>query len=1203
MKRLQRFSILISLAVGLTLQAQADKAPVFLYAGQSNADGREYTSNLPDYMTDGGALPSSPYTHLQWASICGNPTATAFGTRTFNSGERYAFCDVTNYWIDQAMSQSFYAIKCAYGGTAIAPGVTAAKLPVWYADATWMQTHYAYTGEDITQEAYANNNSLTKNLTEGFASLADNVLAALDGGYDVKAILWHQGESDRNAASDYYTNFKTLIAYMRQAIYVKTGDEQDLTLPFIFGTVCRNSSQYSAGVETAQRQVADEDVNVYLIDMSNASLLSDNLHFDRQATEYLGKKMYNQLVALGLVSGTTVDVEEYPVSVSPMEEATHYNSKTWDLQTLSDDTKTKLAAEVEAGTMYNTHDTYGTRRSANIYEEQLLYSDGTAVSETEGLYFTANYNRVALKDGAGLYIIDSGPIIYLPKLKAGQVVTFTAVNTKNGYTSQVVPADGMEDYVELLSASATVGNSDGTVTYRVRYNFAGEKHIGFNCKVGGGQTVVHSIALSTPESSSLLIGPDQKELYSSSKALDFSPFSGLFKAYVVTGYDDAAGTVDCEQVLQVPANTGVLLMGEECQVQVPVMYDGSTPAAPEKNLLTAVVGTGSAPANSFVLTTSGGATLFTKTMAATAMENQAYATLGSAASYGFNTMAAKTEYVYDMPTVLDGINALTFTDEVHHTVTDGSNTIGLYGPANCTAMDGRFAFDNSGLWIKESSGQLGQTYKNTRYASVVELQNGDRVKFETTDNATLTTLNAVLRGVSTATTLTSGTTYVVEADGDETVNFDFKLTGSGNRNGITRITVWSSAETTPIYACAQPTATVTLAEVRTGLYRPVVTLGCETDGATYYYKGGDAEEWTQLEGAVFEPAEKADYLFRAKASGFADSTPLSLALGHRYQQTTTVCDLSDEAVFSANTTDESGTDWTTFIKYTDMPAGTVYGHLKSATFSNIAVQNNNLTARYSFAKGYGLANNYGYWVKTTAATAYDFAEYEEYTNSSIGQTKTTLVHNPNDVQHTFGALKRVLLYEPVDVATIEIGATGYATYSSDKALDFTDSGIEAFYATGNSENMSFDNQIANPAASTGLLLKGDEGSYEVVVAESGTDVSSENKLVACLTEKTVGTTEGCDYGKVFILSQHDGKLGFFRSDNGRTLAAGKSYLYLEDVSTARAAIGFSLDDNATAVQSVAVPQQPSVCYDLQGRRVSANAKGIYIINSKKVIVK
>jgi len=291
----------------------AEKVPVFIYAGQSNADGREFTKNLPEYMMDNGQLPSSPYQHLHWASICGKPMKKDFEKRVFKGGERYAFCDVTNYWIDQAIGTDFYAIKCAYGGTAISPGVTVAKLPIWYADTEWMKSHNAYKGDDITQAEYADNNSLTKNLTVGVSSLIDGTLKAIKGGYDVKAIMWHQGESDRKAAGNYYVNFKTMIAYMRQAIYSKTGDKKDLHLPFIFGTVCHRSRQYSAGVEEAQKRVAAEDPNVYYIDMQNSTLLSDNLHFDREATEYLGKMMYNKLVELKLVKGRALKVEGFSV--------------------------------------------------------------------------------------------------------------------------------------------------------------------------------------------------------------------------------------------------------------------------------------------------------------------------------------------------------------------------------------------------------------------------------------------------------------------------------------------------------------------------------------------------------------------------------------------------------------------------------------------------------------------------------------------------------------------------------------------------------------------------------------------------------------------------------------------------------------------------------------------------------------------------
>lgn len=1199
------------------LSVQAQRVPVFIYAGQSNADGREYVQNLPDYMKVGSS-PYSPYTHLHWASICGNPTASTFGTRTMATGERYAFCDVTNYWIDQAANQDFYAIKCAYGGTAIAPGVTAEKLPIWYADAEWMTTHFAYDGSDITQAANANKNSLTKNLTEGFASLVDGTLAAIEGGYDVKAIMWHQGESDRNASGQYYTNFKTMIAYMRQAIYAKTGDENDLTLPFIFGTVCRRSTQYNAGVEAAQRQVAQEDPNVYLIDMQNATLKEDNLHFDRQATEYLGKKMYNQLVTLGLVSGEQVEVEEFPVEASVMDDVAvpTPDNRSWDFTAISQATLDALAADVAlaSGALWNYNTGWGYRRNAPIEEEQLHTASGYVIPETEGLYFTSSvYNRLSITSNS-LGFVSSDAHLLIPKLTAGQLVTFTLRANKN--TINVNPNLDTQSLVELVSESNTVGTTAETVTYRVRYNVTVPTHMGFTM----GGAFLQKVQITTPETVNILIGADQKETFSCNQPLDFSPFTDLFKAYVVTGYDDTTGKIDCEQVLQVPANTGVLLIGEESTVNAPII-EGDAPAAPAVNLLTAVVGEGSAPANSFVLTTSAGVTQFTKTANAISLNNQAYiASLGTLSAYDFNLYAAKTEHVYDIigGSILSKGTKLTFGNEKHHTVSDGSKSVDVYSPGNASGLEGRFVFDNSGNWgMDDSYYRLGANSGKTLYCSVVSLENGDRVKLEWGANSAsdvhVYDLAGILRGVSAGGEITNDETYIVENNTGETINLDLKMYCGSNRAGFTKMTVWSSTETTALVQHPTPTASVALQQVREGLYKPVATLSASNNQdapITLYYKGGSITDWTVLEGFAFEPTEKAEYQFKASATGMIDSEVLTLSLGYRYRHTTTI-DLTTDEAYTAATKDNSGFSWgdANYVKISGLPEGQVYGHISSATaISGLTLQNNNLDARYSFAKGYGLACNYGYWVKTTGATAYDFAEYEVYqTNAAItATTNKVIIHNPNNTAYNFAPIKAVRLYEPVDVATVTIAeGIGYATFCFEEALDFTGSGLEAYYATADGDNVKFDNDIINPAAETGLLLKGEAGTYEVLVAESGTDVSSMNLLKPCLEAKTVGTTEGCDYGKVFILSKHNDKVGFFKSNNGRTLAAGKSYLYIENPTEARQLAGFPFNDETDGIVHTRkeIMKSDDHVYTLLGQRVKTPSVGLYIVGGKKIMMK
>ena len=480
MKRLFSIFTLLWLAVGMLLQAQTAKAPVFLYAGQSNADGREYVQvYLPEYMKVGTA-PYAPYAHLKYANICGAPSTRTFGSRTLAIGSRYAFCDVTNYWIDNASKDDFYAIKCAYGGTAIATGVTADKLPVWYAEATWIKTHNAYKGDDITQEAYKNNNSLTKNLTEGLASLVEGTLAAVEGGYDVKAIMWHQGESDRNAASSYYVNFKTMIEYMRQAIYEITGDEADKTLPFIFGTICHSSTQYNAQVEKAQLQVAADVPNVYYIDMSDVTLRSDNLHFDGPSTEYLGKQMYNKLVELKLVDGNPVEAVKPKADTNTDIEVEA--EREWDFtKPWSTESVNQLKADVQWAELKS----WGYRYSGSwTTATELQTSTGYKFPETEGLFFRANANRATIDPGKNIGLYSTGIYLIIPKVKPGQYVTIESV-TANASKERGITYDTMyEQYLDCIQGGAASYTSQKNVWW-YRDTFTEPQDMTF-CAINGG---------------------------------------------------------------------------------------------------------------------------------------------------------------------------------------------------------------------------------------------------------------------------------------------------------------------------------------------------------------------------------------------------------------------------------------------------------------------------------------------------------------------------------------------------------------------------------------------------------------------------------------------------------------------------------------------------------------------------------------------
>lgn len=464
-------SLLLASLQALGAQAQ-QPAPVFLTAGQSNADGRVYNTELPDYLDAG-------YQHLHYANVTSSCDGT-FGQRVFEAGGRWAFCDVTNYLIDQALGRDFYSVKCTYGGTAIAPNVTAAKLPAWYAEASWISTHNAYRGEDITQEAYKNNNSLTKSLTEGLRDLAQQTLSQLQGGYDVKAIMWHQGESDRNAAADYYENLKTMIAYMRQAIYQVTGDEQDLQLPFILGTVSHASTQYNAMVEKAQLQVAKDVPGVYYIDMSDAGLRSDNLHFDGPWTEYLGRMMYNKLVELGLVEGQPVDASKPQTDSNTDIEV--QAERQWDFtQPWSEESINRLKADAQWVELKS----WGYRYSGSwATPTELQTSDGYKFPETEGLFFRVNANRATIDPGKNIGLYSNGIYLIVPKVKPGQYITIESV-TANTSKERGVTYDTMyEQYLDCIQGGQASYKKQKNVWW-YRDTFTEPQDMYF-CVIGGG---------------------------------------------------------------------------------------------------------------------------------------------------------------------------------------------------------------------------------------------------------------------------------------------------------------------------------------------------------------------------------------------------------------------------------------------------------------------------------------------------------------------------------------------------------------------------------------------------------------------------------------------------------------------------------------------------------------------------------------------
>jgi hypothetical protein len=194
---------------------------------------------------------------------------------------------------------------------------------------------------------------------------------------------------------------------------------------------------------------------------------------------------------------------------------------------------------------------------------------------------------------------------------------------------------------------------------------------------------------------------------------------------------------------------------------------------------------------------------------------------------------------------------------------------------------------------------------------------------------------------------------------------------------------------------------------------------------------------------------------------------------------------------------------------------------------------------------------------------------------------------------------------------ITMGANGISTYSHSIDLDFTDvNGLKAYIASGYSPSTGelTMTRVYKVPAGEGLLLKGTAGNYDVPYAE--VDNIYANMLVGVPTVTTVSPTDG-SYTN-FILSNGSNGIGFYTLSKTGDIAAGKAYLLLP-TSTLPAAnarrINLLFDDEenkeTTGVNDgrSKMGEKSYSIYSLSGQRVKNPAKGLYVKNGKKIIVK
>lgn len=256
-------------------------------------------------------------------------------------------------------------------------------------------------------------------------------------------------------------------------------------------------------------------------------------------------------------------------------------------------------------------------------------------------------------------------------------------------------------------------------------------------------------------------------------------------------------------------------------------------------------------------------------------------------------------------------------------------------------------------------------------------------------------------------------------------------------------------------------------------------------------------------------------------------------------------------------------------------------------------------------KNYGSAE-----INSNPATAYEF------TGNLTG--KIDINFNNGTAKKSAVYVKSITItYSAAKTGTFTITTARYGTYYTEDAFVMPE-GVTGYTITSeDGQTLKFNEAYVAGAvvpAKTALVLKATEEltankEYTYTIVNSTAVAPTDNLLHGSVAEATTNVDGAHAYYK--LANDPTDGLGFYYGAEGGvafTNGAHKAYLAVM-TKTMSQMRGFSFDSMTTGINHVvanAEHAKSTVIYDLNGRRVNslnAAAKGIYIVNGKKVIVK
>lgn len=184
----------------------------------------------------------------------------------------------------------------------------------------------------------------------------------------------------------------------------------------------------------------------------------------------------------------------------------------------------------------------------------------------------------------------------------------------------------------------------------------------------------------------------------------------------------------------------------------------------------------------------------------------------------------------------------------------------------------------------------------------------------------------------------------------------------------------------------------------------------------------------------------------------------------------------------------------------------------------------------------------------------------------------------------------------INTETLTTSASGYATYSADYAVNYSELGLTAYTLTVDETNKTVTAKefMGVVPAGKAVLVKGTpKTQYTLTPATTEGDATFATALLTGATK-----ADGTQYG----FTSKSGTPAFAQVVSGQDIPAKKGYIVLKGASAAKYSICFN--DEATGIHTIeAASAANAAMYNLAGQRVDKAYKGIVIVNGKKCLNK